>query len=206
MTLSWPKQQKLPLARRVADEIRTAILESRLVPGDRLIEGQLAREMDVSRASVRDALRQLETEGLVSITPWHGTRVVGLSELDVSEVASLRARLEAFAIELATARISASSQQQLENCVDRMRTEAERGNLHAINEADYDFHATIWRMAGHRRLLQALETISPTVWALITISNQVDSPIEGIEEHRHILEAMIRRKSTVAQRLAPIRK
>lgn len=198
----WSKQAKLPLSVKVADEIRRAILESQLAPGQRLIEADVARDMGVSRATVRDALRQLEREGLVSVVPWRATTVTGLSERDISEVASLRAKLEKFAVELAIPLLSPSTRGRLQDCVDRMATEAKQNNLAGVNEADYDFHRTIWEIADHQRLLHALESLSRTIRALISMSNLVYPALEGIAaDHNRILRAMAADRTDLAKRL-----
>jgi DNA-binding GntR family transcriptional regulator len=198
----WSKQQKLSLAAKVADEIRTAILGTKLGSGERLVEADVALKMGVSRATVRDALRHLEREGLVSVTPWRGTTVVGLSERDISEVASLRARLEAFAIELAISQLTPAACTELKECVERMVAEAKRNNLSGINEADFAFHRAIWKIADHRRLLQALDSLSVTIRALISISNLVYPAAEGIAaEHTKILKAITAGQTEQAKRL-----
>ena len=86
------------LRRRASDVLRSAIVEGRLRPGDRLKEVELAEQLGISRAPVREALRQLEHEGLVASLPYRATEVLGVSQEEVAEVlVPIRLTIESFA-------------------------------------------------------------------------------------------------------------
>ena len=88
------ENEYLPLRDVVFNTLRRAILRGELVPGQRLMEIQLAEKMGVSRTPVREALRQLELEGLVQIIPNKGAVVVGVTEKDIEDIYVIRMRME----------------------------------------------------------------------------------------------------------------
>src|SRR5690349_11978372 len=95
-----------PLHKEIATAIRNAILKGELRPGERLIEGELAERLGVSRAPLREALKQLIAEGLLVNVSRRGTTVIELTEKDIREIFSLRMALESLAVELITPTIT----------------------------------------------------------------------------------------------------
>mgnify|MGYP001766195058 CR=1 FL=1 len=145
--------------RTVDDEIlarlRAAIVNGRLKPGDRLPEADLAQQLDVSRIPVREALRTLEQEGLVTRQPNRGCYVTSFSRKDVEEVFSLRARLEVMAIELATPRMTAEDFKALRAMIKLQVDATHRRDYDGQAQLDLQFHEFICRKAEHSRLLKA---------------------------------------------------
>lgn len=144
-------------------QIRQAIVEGRYRPGQRLIEQRIAEQFSLSRTPVREALRRLEAEGLVLSEPNRGAIVRTLSMADVSDLYGLRARLEAYAAELAAERIDLATREVLDagigafalalaapqvDPVDRVR---------AVDTANSQIHRAITAGAKHERLSRLLE-------------------------------------------------
>ena len=144
------------LRAEVVDRIRQAIVSGRLAPGARLRETAIAEQMSVSRSPVREALRQLEQEGLVTISPNQGARVRVFVERDIREIFTLRAALETLACEV----VLTNGGAQLEDlaCIEAFL----KAQKVAIRECDYDylteldmeFHQSICELAGFERLLK----------------------------------------------------
>ena len=86
----FKKEERLTLVERVANQIREAIRSGKLQPGDRLIETDLANDMQISRHPIREAIRYLEKEGLVTNTPFKGAQVTKFSEQDLEEFYSFQ--------------------------------------------------------------------------------------------------------------------
>jgi DNA-binding transcriptional regulator YhcF (GntR family) len=103
----------VPLREAVTDALRKAILSKRLKPGERLVEEQLAAELEVSRNPVREALRVLESEGLVEISPRRGASVTQLSEEEARELVEVRAALEGLCARLAARRCTPSMKAEI---------------------------------------------------------------------------------------------
>lgn len=144
-------------------QIRQAIVEGRYQPGQRLIEQRIAEEFALSRTPVREALRRLEAEGLVQSEPNRGASVRDLTIDDLSDLYGLRARLEAYAAELAATRIEPDQVAELDAAIadfDAALAADQYDDLEVtrvIADANRRIHATILAAAQHDRLGQMLE-------------------------------------------------
>jgi DNA-binding GntR family transcriptional regulator len=144
------------LADEAARRIRQAIFDGRLTPGSQLREVELAAQLEVSRGPVREAMLQLEREGLVQIR-WHrGAHVTMLSAEDATELYSLRDALEGLAVRRVVERATEKEIGALDALVDRMER---AGSDHDLLHLDMAFHDAVYAAAGHRRLREAWEAI-----------------------------------------------
>jgi DNA-binding GntR family transcriptional regulator len=146
----------------VLDVVRTAILQGRLKPGDRLLEGDIASQMGISRAPVREAVRQLEQEGLVEIQPHRGTTILGVPDDEIEPLHEQRVLLEANAVRRACERISEAELAELQDCVDRL-AQLDDGDYQSVLDLDLRFHATIVRASGYRVLRRMWESMDAMV-------------------------------------------
>ena len=105
----------LPLRDVVFNTLRDAILTGKLVPGERLMENQLAEKLGVSRTPVREALRMLELENLVELVPRKGAQVLDMTEKDIVNILEIRSALEGLATSLACKKMTKECLQQLKN-------------------------------------------------------------------------------------------
>ncbi|NVK32973.1 MAG: GntR family transcriptional regulator [Rhodobacteraceae bacterium] len=148
-----PKRRETA-ASRVYETLRDEISGGRFRVGDRLTEGALAEEMTVSRTPVREALRRLESEGFVTISPHAGALVKGWSAQDARDVFETRAIIEAAAAGRAARNATASDVQALDDLARRMEAAA-GGPLQDVagySEMNRDFHARILHLSGNRRI------------------------------------------------------
>src|SRR5438552_3432305 len=106
---------------RVANYLRHEIFTGRKVPGERMVETRIAAQIGVAQSSVREALHQLEREGLVVRAPGVGARVTNLTASQVEQIYALRAELEGFAVELVGRKRSAGDFDAIEECLARCR-------------------------------------------------------------------------------------
>jgi len=133
-----------PLRQVVTDALRKAILSKRLKPGERLIEEQLAADLGVSRNPVREALRVLESEGLVEISPRRGASVTSVSEEEAREIVEVRAALEGLCARLAARRCSPALKAEIEqvlDCGERAAAAADTPELARIHSQVHDLMA-----------------------------------------------------------------
>jgi DNA-binding GntR family transcriptional regulator len=140
------------LVQLAAAAIRKMILSGELGPGDRLIELQLTERLGISRPPLREAMRLLEQEGLITIQPRRGATVAELTDQDVYEILTLRSALERTAVELG---VPVRIPERLEACRDaleRMAASARQRDRATLVENGYAFHASIVALAGHRRI------------------------------------------------------
>jgi DNA-binding GntR family transcriptional regulator len=149
-------------AERAYLHIRGAILGSGYASGARLPEEQIAGELGVSRTPVRDALRRLQSEGLVEFAPNVGARVATWTEAELSEIAHIRALLEGYAAELAAQKITREELAALEAACDHMERAAHGHagpDLDGVSKANLEFHGLIAAAARNTRLRAALEPL-----------------------------------------------
>ncbi|HEY4347984.1 MAG TPA: GntR family transcriptional regulator [Gaiellaceae bacterium] len=151
---------------RVVDALRTAIVVGELADGERLIEDRIARELKTSRGPVREALRQLEHEGLVVSYPYRGAVVLGVSDEEVHEVLiPIRLTLERFSFTKALALMSEADFGDLAKEVWMMAEGARAGDLLRCVEADIRFHEFVLSRSGQPHTTQIWRSIAPRIRA-----------------------------------------
>jgi len=149
----------------VADNLRKAIFEGTFKPGDLLQDTVLAQQLSVSRGPVREALLQLEKESLVRNVHNHGWYVIQLTADEVSEIISLRCLLEATALKLAAARVTAEELKQLTRINEELQRRVRENQAAAVLSQDSAFHHCLWSLSGHRLLQNTLVKITAPYFA-----------------------------------------
>lgn len=147
-------------AGRVYDAVRRAIVEGRYAPGTRLIEQRVAEELEVSRTPVREALRRLESEGLVVVEPNRGAQVRPLTADEIGDLYEVRARLEGYGAELAAVRAGPAEVLELRNAAaafsDAAAARSGRADhveaVRALDAANARFHGGLLVASRHARL------------------------------------------------------
>jgi GntR family transcriptional regulator, gluconate operon transcriptional repressor len=190
-----------PLGEQLLDQVRALIVRGELEPGTHLVEGWMAERFGVSRGPVRDALRQLELEGLVE-TRRRGVFVRGLSEDDIAELYAVRGALEGRAIRDVIARrrsalASESSTQRvdwtpLEDAVSRMRAAAGVPDPDAFASADLDFHSAFYSLGGNRRLAATWALHRSLFAAMLAVTNTTDRDLNPIAQDHADLAEIVR--------------
>lgn len=185
------KQELLP--ERIADLIRDAILKGQLAPGARLIEQQLARQWTISRAPLREAIRQLATEGLVTLSPHRGARVSEVSEAALTELFAVREMIESFGAELAARNATPRQVAAMRTLISDMER-CRRGNdLTGFYVAGLEFHNVLVAATGNAMLVQLYDQIKRQFRRYqATLPRVPDLTKNSIEEHRSILDAIER--------------
>lgn len=155
MTATTPRE---PEAVRVAARLRDDILDGVRPAGSKLVERDLAAELGVSRVPVRDALKTLESEGLVTLRPNTWAVVREFTPSDIADLHEVREGLEALSFRLATQRHTREGLERLRAAVNAELTAAERGDVVAARRAAADFHEIVTDLAGNR-LLSEVELV-----------------------------------------------
>ncbi|MFD2080601.1 GntR family transcriptional regulator [Actinopolymorpha cephalotaxi] len=140
------------LVQLAAQELRRMILAGELAPGERLIEERLTEELGISRPPLREAMRTLQHEGLVEITPRRGASVTRLADGDVVEILTLRSSLERLAVEMGVPVTDPTRLARCRAALAEMQRCAESADRAQLVERGYEFHRAIVGLAGHRRL------------------------------------------------------
>ncbi len=137
----------------ITNVLRAAILDGSLAPGSQLREAHIAADMGVSRASLREALGNLADQGLVVKVAYRGAFVTEISAADIAEIATLRVRLEPYAIELALPHLKAGGRSVLVDSLHDMIKGADDADFTRVIDAHMAFHRSFYEFSGHRRLL-----------------------------------------------------
>lgn len=175
----------------LARALRDAIVRGELKPGERIVERDISARTGISRGPLREALRQLEQEGLVVSVPYQGTYVAGISQREIDEMLlPIRLVLERFAFRAAPEALGEDDYAGLEALVDEMRRAAASGDLAALVETDLRFHELVVARAGHQ-CLRVWRSIAPRVGAYFSRDGaRHESLDEVVQEHVDLLAAM----------------
>ncbi len=184
---------------RLVAALRDAIVTRKFKPGDRLNESRLAREYGVSRIPVREALQQLQEQGLVMNHPRRGMFVNTLNDEDCQKINSLRIVLEAEALKLCHARLTAASEKKLSALVEQMENWHEGSEIDAA-ALDLEFHRAIWSMSGNPYIERVLNSLVPVLFAHqaleYTSHNEKRWPLN---HHRQLLDVILGKSSQTAE-------
>ncbi|QBD82525.1 GntR family transcriptional regulator [Ktedonosporobacter rubrisoli] len=184
----------------VADVLREAILSGALKGGQSLRQDEIAAKFGLSRIPVREALRQLEGEGLVTFYPHRGAVVSELSLEELQEICEIRVALETLAIRLAIPRLNEEVLQRAEEILDSL--DAEGDVLRHWSEVNWRFHSTLYTVAQRPRLLSMIKLLHTQIDRYLRIHvSLLNYRTKGEQEHRQILEACRQRDAERATSL-----
>lgn len=191
---------------RVFQRIREDILTGVYRDGEELREITLGERLGVSRTPVREALRQLELEGLVAIVPNKGAYVTAISQKDVRDIYQIRSLLEGLCARWATKRITQKQIEEMEEIVllaeFHLRKDAE-GRARQVSELDGRFHQVLYEASDSRILEHVLKDFHKYVKMARQMSvGTSDRAEQSIAEHKGILEAIRSRDEDLAEKLA----
>ncbi|MDD3218621.1 MAG: GntR family transcriptional regulator [Lachnospiraceae bacterium] len=198
------EHQDQSLRGQVFNKIRSDILSGRYAQGEELKEATLGEEIGVSRTPVREALRQLELEGLVEIVPNKGAHVTGISHEDVRDIYQMRSYLEGLAARWAAERISDEDINEMEEVILLAEFSLKKASKQdQMVRFDNEFHQIMYRAAGSRMMEHVLRDFHRYVQlARITSMKDLDRATKSVEEHKAILEAIKNRDGDLAEKLA----
>jgi len=190
-----------PLAQLVASKLRERILSGAVAGGERLVEGKLSEELGVSRVPVREALRQLAAEGLVSIEPRRGASVISYNEEQVRELVEVRATLEALNAKLAAKRHDELTIADLKSILDEGVRVAESADSLTLMRLNERFHEALANVAANSVLRDIMRSLRERTALLFAPMNKGRSQ-QNWEEHAAILRAVINGDAEMASFLA----
>ncbi|OZI62718.1 GntR family transcriptional regulator [Bordetella genomosp. 11] len=185
----------------VRDKLRERILSGEFTPGDRLVEGRLSDEMGVSRIPVREALRALASEGLVTIEPRRGASVSVLSDDVAHDMIEVRATLEGLNAKLAAQRRDQATVGRLQAFLAEGNTAARTDSLERFLALNSEFHEMLATIAGNVVLTDLMRSLRDRTALLFAPSNMRRAR-QNWDEHAQILNAVIAGNGDLAALLA----
>lgn len=201
--LNFDLQNHRPLREIVYEELKRQILIGEIAPGTRMMEVELADDMGVSRTPVREAIRKLEKEGLVSIEPRRGAYASDISIKDMVDVMEVRQDLEGMAAGLAAAKATDSEKADLITATEEYRNAVESGDVEEIIKWDEAFHKLIVNCSGNKTLVQLVSQVQELALRFRYIYYDDFSRFEGQpQEHKEIVDAIVSGDAEKARRAA----
>lgn len=186
------------LRKLVADQLRTAILDGRIKPGEWLRQERLAQELGTSQMPVREALKELAAEGLIEHVPYRGVRVVAFSRQDIEDVYEQRAFLESRAAEQAAQFVTEAEIAELRSMVEEMESMPPQ-QIPQYRKLNRNFHEKIFHLSRREYLIRTLSQMWET-YPTMLIGNfpaTASSPLSQRDqqdrlEHHAIVDALAR--------------
>ena len=179
-----------------AQTLREAIISGELRGGDRILEQHWSQRLGIGQPTLREALRELEHQGLLRKQPQRGTYVTQLSPEDYQRILEVRIPLEAIAIGRATANMTPEAEKMLIGLVKTMAGDEKQGSVGTFHDCDVLFHRTIWELAGNEYLSELLDAVTFRLFVFSIVGRWPDNPnanterTAAIRQHRSILEGL----------------
>jgi DNA-binding GntR family transcriptional regulator len=178
------------LADQVKDRLLERILSGEYPPDSRIVETQIARELDTSQAPVREALRALAALGVVEITPFKGARVRRPARREILEAYAVRSALESLGARLAVPRLTDADLDELAGYCEAMQAAARADDAHLVAEWDARFHGRILEIADNQTLHTVWGSLEPFLRTYITLVVPGADPQWSADLHLPILAAL----------------
>ncbi|SDT22433.1 DNA-binding transcriptional regulator, GntR family [Microlunatus soli] len=176
---------------RVTEQIREALREGDLVPGQRLVELDLSEAYEVSRSAVREALSDLASDGLVELIPNRGARIRVVSVEEAIQVTECRSALECLCARKAAEGGTAAQRETLASIADSMRTAVEQADLEGYSALNRELHSLVIEMSGQYVAARQLERLNAqTVRFQFRLARRPGRPQESLPQHLAIIEAI----------------
>jgi DNA-binding GntR family transcriptional regulator len=180
------------MVEQAAEAIVAAATRGAFLPGDRLVEAEIARDLGISRVPVREALRLLESQGIVNSTPYKGMRLMDVTNAGVSALMRVRLALEIQAIGEALAAGGGPARfARLGQAAEEYAQAAQAGDPALIVAADGTFHRELCRASGNAPLLALWQSLSRQLAVVWGLGRQGRDPVPAAREHTALLQALL---------------
>ena len=200
--LDYPVERHLTLRERIVEFVKDAIIKGRLKPGGRVPESELAEMFGISRTPIREAFRQLESEGFITFTPRKGAIVSPITDKDVIEFYAIKGLLEGYAAKMTCCKISDKEIRRMEDLNSQMTKCAERNDVKNFFKLDNQLHDVFLKICGNDKLynliyvlVQQFERFRKTS---LSLSGRMWS---SVKQHNEIIEAFKKRDVDLVERL-----
>lgn len=192
---------KTSLSESLVEYLKQQILQGKLDPGGRIVETKIAEDLGISQTPVREALRQLSGEGIVTLVPNRGPIVRSLDMQDVFEIYSVRAGLEGMSMRFATQRASDAEILRLQSFHEGMERKLNDPSIQvaALLADSASIHQYIVDLSRHSRLIAMYRSISFQIALVNRILGKESSKQKEVDQHREVAEALASRDPGFAE-------
>lgn len=193
--------ERLSMSQEVADLIKRSILAREINPGDRIVESKLSKQLGISATPIREAIRLLAGEGIVTIQPNRGPVVRKLTQADVFEIYSIRAMLEGLGIRLATARASDAQVAAVEALYAEMIRKLDDPAVATLLPDSTILHQTILQLSQHERLVIAYDASLFQIALVNAILGRESTKQKEVDQHGELVVALRAREPDRAEQV-----
>jgi DNA-binding GntR family transcriptional regulator len=181
----------------IVETLREAVLTGEFGSGERLLQDELAERFNTSSTPIREALRQLQAEGILEHSPYRGVQVAEVKMEDVREIYMVRAVMESFVTRLAVPYLNSARIAQLRELQAQMRAIVGSGQIKGLRKVNYEFHSLIYEAAALPYSLKIIKNLwAQSPWdALYVLPGRAE---KSLDEHDRIIEAIAEQNPTAA--------
>jgi DNA-binding GntR family transcriptional regulator len=195
-------EKHLTLRESILETIRDAIMSGALKPGEKVAEPELAERFGISRTPIREAFRQLESEGYLTVVPRKGAVVVTFSQRDVEEFYAIKSILEGYAARRACEKLTAREIEKLQSINDKLSVLAEEGDVKQFFKVHNSFHDLFVKAADNDKLNEMILNLVGRFQRLRIASLSLPGRMEfSVKEHQKIIEAFRNKDADLAENL-----
>ena len=208
MAASNPKirsqESHTPIREELIESIKDTILSGKLRPGDRIVETQWAKTLGISQSPVRDALRTLESMGLVRTVPYQGTYVSEITFQDLIDAHSIRGKIEELAVHYAITRITDDELARMRTLLSDMEEAGRQNDLNRYVHIDTEFHETIVAASQKTMLIRLFEQLNVYEWTYYGTRSSALDLVQLAKRHQSIYDAVAARDEEKAKELVVV--
>ena len=195
-------EKHLTLRERILETIRDAIIKGALKPGEKVAEPELAERFGISRTPIREAFRQLESEGYLTVIPRKGAVVTAFSQKDVEEFYAIKSILEGYAAKRACENLSPKEIEKLEAINAKLSQLSEGADVKQFFRVHNDFHDLFVKAANNEKLYEMITNLVSKFQRLRLASLNVPGRMKtSVEEHEKIIDAFRKKNPSGAEKL-----
>jgi DNA-binding GntR family transcriptional regulator len=195
-------EKHLTLRESILETIRDAIISGSLKPGEKVAEPELAERFGISRTPIREAFRQLESEGYLTVVPRKGAVVVTFSQRDVEEFYAIKSILEGYAARKACEKLTVREIDKLQSINDKLRVLADEGDVRHFFKVHDNFHELFVRAADNDKLTEMILNLVGRFQRLRIASLSLSGRMQfSVQEHQKIIDAFRNGDAALAENL-----
>ncbi|QRG68732.1 GntR family transcriptional regulator [Brevibacillus choshinensis] len=202
----WKDEELSPIRDKVYQYIKQAIVQGIYKSGERIIERELADQLNVSRTPIREALFRLESQGFVKTLPRKGVVVSQLTPEEVVEIFTILGSLESLAMKMAAQKATPEAREELKRIIDEIDAEFAKSEVNQeYKNFHFDINEVIFRAAQSPRLTQMLDGLSDYIRAFVHLGYELPGrQRKAMEEHREIAMAVYNGQAELVESLTKI--
>jgi len=200
--LDYPVERQLTLRERIVAFVKDSIINGRLKPGERVPEHEIAENFGISRTPIREAFRQLESEGFITVIPRKGAVVSPITAKDVSEFYAIKSLLEGYAAGLACTKFTEKELKKLTQINKQMQKCATKNDVQGFYRLDNQFHEIFLSSCGNDKLCVLAHQIAQQFERFRIMALSMPGRMKtSIKQHEDIIKAFTERKAGLVEKL-----